>query len=89
MAGTVLGILFAIFLIFLVGQALWGPLRFLLRLLFRVAMGGLALFLINLAAYSSGWSLGLNPASAALVGVLGVPGLLLLGALKIFFPGLK
>jgi inhibitor of the pro-sigma K processing machinery len=86
LVGTILGVLFAIFLIFLVGQALWGPLRLLLRLLFRVALGGLALVLINLAAYSSGWSLGLNPASAALVGVLGVPGLLLLGAFKLLFP---
>lgn len=86
MAGTILGALFAVFLIFLMGQALWGPLRILLRLLFRAALGGLALFLIDLAASSWGWSLGLNPASAALVGVLGLPGLLLLGAFKAFFP---
>lgn len=86
MAGTILGVLFAIFLIFLVGQALWGPLRIILRLLFRAALGGLALFLINLAASSWGWSIGLNPASAALVGLMGLPGLLLLGAFKLFFP---
>jgi inhibitor of the pro-sigma K processing machinery len=85
MIGTVLGALFAVFLIFLVGQALWGPLRFLLRLLFRVALGGLALFLINLGAAPLGWSLGLNPASATLVGLLGLPGLLLLGAFKLCF----
>lgn len=86
LVGTVLGVLFAIFLIFLVGQALWGPLKLLLRLLLRTALGGLALFLINLAVASSGWVLGLNPASAAVVGVLGMPGLLLLGAFKLFFP---
>lgn len=86
MVGTILGALFTIFLIFLVGQALWGPLRVLLRLLLRTALGGLALFLINLAAASSGWGFGLNPASAAVVGVLGAPGLLLLGAFKLFFP---
>ncbi len=61
MVGTILGALFAVFLLFLVGQALWGPLRFLLRLLLRAAMGGLALFLIDSGSPALGLELGAQP----------------------------
>ncbi len=82
MIGSILGVLFGIFLLFLVGQALWGPLRLLLSLGLRLLLGGLVLLLLNACTGAFGWTLGLNPVSAAAVGLLGLPGLLLLVALK-------
>lgn len=87
MMGTVLGVLFGLFLLFLVGQALWGPLRFLLRVGLRFLLGGAALFLFNLCAGAWGWTFAVNPLSALAVGALGLPGFLLLGALKLLFGG--
>ncbi|MDH7578346.1 MAG: pro-sigmaK processing inhibitor BofA family protein [Bacillota bacterium] len=85
MTGTILGVLFGLFLLFLVGQALWGPLRLLLRMGLRFLLGGAVLYLFNLIAGTWGWSFGINPLSAFAVGLLGFPGFLLLGALKICF----
>lgn len=82
MVGTILGALFGLFLLFLVGQALWKPLRVILYMGLRLILGGLFLVLVNLSAGSLGFLLGVNPASALSVGLLGLPGFLLLVALK-------
>ncbi len=82
MVGTILGALFGLFLLFLVGQALWKPLRVILYIGLRLILGGLFLVLVNLSAGSLGFLLGVNPASALSVGLLGLPGFLLLVALK-------
>lgn len=85
MIGTIFGLLFSLFLLFIVGQALWGPLRFLSRLGLHFLLGAATIFLVNLAAGWWGCSIGLNLFSAFTVGVLGAPGLALLLALKFFF----
>jgi len=82
MAGKILGVLFGIFLLFLVGQAFWKPLRLVLYMGLRLILGGIFLVLVNFAAAPLGFSLGVNPASAFTVGLLGLPGFLLLIALK-------
>lgn len=83
MVGTILGVLFALFLLFLVGQAFWKPLRIILLMALRVVLGGLFLVLVNFIAGPLGFFLGVNPASALTVGLLGLPGLLFLIALKV------
>lgn len=85
MTGAVIGLLFGLFLLFLMGQALWGPLRFLLKIAFRFLLGGLALLLFNLCSAFWGWSFGINALSAFTVGVLGLPGLVLLALLRYFY----
>lgn len=85
MTGAVLGALFGLFLLFLMGQALWGPLRFLLKAALRLALGGLLLFLINSIAAAWGWGLSINPLSAFVAGFLGLPGVAMLALLKRLF----
>ncbi len=82
MAGSVIGVLFGLFLLFLVGQAFWRQIRFLLYIGVRMVLGGLFLFLVNFYAGSMGFTLGVNPASIITLGLLGFPGFLLLTALK-------
>ena len=54
------------------------PLRIALRLLLNTLLGVLALWAVHLTAGITGIALGLNLWNALLVGVLGVPGFLLL-----------
>ncbi len=82
MAGTVIGVLFGLFLLFLVGQAFWKQIRFLLSIGVRMILGGLFLLLVNYCAGPVGFTLGINPASIITLGLLGLPGFLLLVALK-------
>ena len=53
--------------------------------LFSVVLGFLALFLLGLTEPVTGFSLGLNFFNALTVGILGVPGLVLLVLLQMLF----
>ena len=61
------------------------PLRMALRVLFNTLLGFAALFLLNLAHSLTGFSLGMNLFNALTIGILGVPGLVLLVLLKLVF----
>jgi inhibitor of the pro-sigma K processing machinery len=65
-------------------QVLARPLELLARVLGRSLLGGLAIWVVNLAGAAAGFHLPLNPASAAVVGLLGVPGFLALVVLRSF-----
>lgn len=54
------------------------PLRLALRLLLNTLLGFLALWVVHLTAGITGIALGINLWNALVVGVLGVPGLVLL-----------
>lgn len=60
------------------GLLLYAPGRSLASLGLRFAGGGAALWGLNLAGAAIGFHLGLNPATALIVGILGLPGLALL-----------
>ena len=61
------------------------PLRLALKVLLNTLLGFAALFLLNLASGLTGFTLGLNLFNALVIGVLGVPGLVLLVLLKLVF----
>ena len=61
------------------------PLRLALRVLFNTLLGFAALFALNLAHSLTGFSLGMNLFNALTIGVLGLPGLVLLVLLKLVF----
>lgn len=54
-------------------------------LILNSAFGWLGLYIFNLIFASTGFFIGINIASATVVGVLGVPGLLLLCILKLIY----
>jgi len=59
----------------------------LIRFVLRLALGALVLLALDVFGRPLHFFLGLNPASLAVVGILGVPGLLLLGGLHmLLFP---
>ena len=74
----------AIILIFLLGKIFLWPLKLMLKLVASSLIGGVLILLINLIAGAFGLLLiPLNLFTAAIVGVLGVPGVVVL--LLIFF----
>ena len=61
------------------------PLRLALKVLLNTLLGFAALFLTNLAGSAAGFALGMNLLNALVVGVLGIPGLVLLVLLRVVF----
>lgn len=68
----------AIVLIFLVGKIFLWPLKIVLKLAASSLIGGLAILLINWPGAGFGVLIPLNLISAVIVGVLGIPGVVLL-----------
>ena len=61
------------------------PIKFALKVLLNTVLGFFALFLLGLTAPLTGFALGLNFFNALVIGVLGVPGLVLLLLLQAVF----
>ena len=72
----------ALFLLSLSFRLLKKPLAWVLKFLLHAAMGYAFLFLFNFVGAWVGVSLGLNWINAAVAGVLGVPGVILLLLVK-------
>ena len=76
-----LGMLCA-FVVLGVIQLFSAPLRLALKVLLNTLLGFAALFLINLTSGLTGLTLGLNLFNGLVVGILGIPGFLLLLLVK-------
>lgn len=80
---TILFYLAGLVLIYVVGMFLVVPLKILIRLLLNGIIGGIVLFAFNLIGGIFNLSIVINPLNAIIVGVLGVPGVILLLVLQI------
>jgi inhibitor of the pro-sigma K processing machinery len=65
-------------LLYFVGWLLLVPLKLLLRFLINGAIGGAALWVLNLIGRLIGVTVAINPITALTVGFLGIPGLILI-----------
>ena len=81
-AGIFMSYAAGLFLIYIFGRLLIVPVKMLLKLLASSVAGGIILLLINAAGGVIGIMVPVNIATAAVTGVLGVPGVL---ALLIYF----
>lgn len=61
------------------------PLKGIFILVLNSLLGGLGLYIFNLIFASFGFAIGLNPVTAAVCGMLGLPGLVLLILVKLLF----
>jgi len=73
-----LGAVLAGFLLLALLRVFSTPLRLALKLLVNTLLGFLALWAVNLTAAVTGVSLGLNLMNALVIGILGLPGFVLL-----------
>ena len=76
--GTLLAFIFGLFLLYIIGLLLVIPIKIIVKLIFNGILGGIFLLLFNLIGGLIGLSLVVNPVTAITVGILGVPGLILL-----------
>ena len=80
----IISIVVVLVLAFLFIKLLSKPMKWILKLLINTAAGYVALFLLNLLSNFTGIVFDLNFASAAIVGILGLPGVAVLLVVKLF-----
>ncbi|HHY15376.1 MAG TPA: SigmaK-factor processing regulatory BofA [Firmicutes bacterium] len=73
------GVLF----IYGLGRMLMIPLKVIFNLIVNAVIGGGVLLIINFIGGYWGFSVGVNPVTALIVGLLGVPGVILLVGLRL------
>ncbi len=78
----VMAYVFGLIILLLLGWVLLSPLKMLIKFIYNSILGGLALLLINLLGKFIGISIGINIITAAIVGIFGIPGLILLLVLQ-------
>lgn len=71
--------------LFLFGRIFIVPLKTIIKLVFNSILGGVLIYVINLIGTGYNFHIGLNIFTAIFVGILGIPGAVLLAILKIFF----
>lgn len=64
--------------LYLFGRIFAMPIKWILRLLANALLGGAVLIAINVVGGPLGFHIGINPVTALVVGLLGLPGVLLL-----------
>ena len=77
-------ILGCIIVLWIIGKIFSVPLKALFKLIMNSVLGGLLIFIINLIGAVWNFHIGLNIVTAILVGILGIPGAVLLVILKLF-----
>lgn len=80
---SVITILTCIIVLFIFGKIFLWPLKSTLKLIFNSVLGGVCIYIINLIGANFRFHIGLNILTSVLVGLLGLPGALLLIILKI------
>ena len=64
--------------ILIIGKIFLFPLKLLLKLVFNTIIGGAIIYIINLIGVNFGFHIGLNLITSLVVGILGIPGAILL-----------
>jgi inhibitor of the pro-sigma K processing machinery len=77
-AGLVVGYLFVLIFLYVLGNSYWRPLLFLYRFFLKSAVGALLVYLFNSGTAQWNLEIPLNPFNALIVGFLGFPGMFLL-----------
>ena len=81
--GTILAYLAGIIIIFLLGRLFIIPLKLICKLILNSILGGVLIFVINLIGAIWDFHIGLNVVTAIFVGILGIPGSVVLILLKL------
>ena len=63
-----------VFLLYVIGRLLLIPLRIIFNLIVNAVIGGAMLLIVNLIGGMWGISIGINPITALVAGLLGIPG---------------
>lgn len=75
-------ILACVIVLWIIGKIFSVPLKAILKILLNSILGGLIIFVINLVGATFGIHIGLNIVTSLIVGILGIPGAVLLIVLQ-------
>ena len=75
--------LVCIIFLFIFGRIFIWPLKSILKLILNSILGGILIYVINIIGMNFNFHIGLNLITSIIVGILGLPGALLLIILKI------
>lgn len=81
---TLAAYIFGLILIIILFAVLASPLKKIIKILFNCAIGIIALIVFNFIGRFFNFTIGINPGSILTVGILGIPGFLLLFFLKYY-----
>ena len=81
-AGMILTFVLVLGLLYVLGKSCWKPLFCLFNVLFQGALGCLGIYLANFLLVSLQLAIPLNPYNSLVVGLMGLPGLGMVLALK-------
>lgn len=83
-ANTIITYLACVFFLLILGRVFILPIKSILKLLGNSILGGILIFVINLIGGIFNFHIGLNIGTAIIVGILGIPGAILIALLTIF-----
>lgn len=75
---NILAYIFAIIILVAIGKLFLFPIKIIIKLVINAIIGGITLFLVNYIGGFWGLHIAFNIVNAIIVGVLGVPGVMLL-----------
>lgn len=75
---VMLSFVLGIIILFFLGRFLAVPLKFFINILYKVLLGGIAILVINLLGGYFHFNIALNPLTALLAGIFGIPGVIML-----------
>lgn len=81
---VILTFIACILIILVFGKSFYLPIKRVVKLVANSVLGALIIFIINLVGTSFEFHIGFNIFNAVVVGILGIPGAILLVLLKIF-----
>lgn len=80
---SIIAFIACIFFIFIVGKIFILPLKTILKFILNSVVGGIMIFIINLIGGLWNFHIGLNIFTSIIVGILGVPGTILVIMIKL------
>jgi len=80
---SIIAYIASIFFLFIFGKIFIIPIKLILRLIINSVLGGLIIFIINLIGSIWGFHIGLNLITSIFVGILGIPGAIVIIIIKL------
>ena len=82
-ANSIIAFIACLFFLFIIGKIFIVPIKMILKLIINSILGGLLIFLINCVGSFVGFHIGLNIFTAVFVGLLGIPGAVVVVLIKL------
>ena len=76
--GVLLAFLFGLFLLYIIGMILVIPIKWIIKLVINGLLGGILLVIVNFIGIFAGFNIVINPLTAIIAGIFGIPGVILL-----------